>query len=102
MTSLDGLNIDIQVVGDIAMNIKKIRASINEELQNIHNEMEFVEGQWKSDASTELKNKYQNFEKKTENFDDDLKAYAEYLFNVAKEYGYVEKEITTYAESFMD
>lgn len=98
--AVEGIDIDIKYVADLAVNIEKISATVDEELNAINSEMKNVENVWKSSAQKSLNTKFQSINEKREKFCHDLDAYAQYLKNVAAEYGYTEQKINKNAESF--
>lgn len=96
------INIDMQGLGDKALQIKKINSEIKEEFTKIENELNQTEDIWKSETYNILKRNYKEINEKVGDFYLDLDAYAKFLTNTAESYGYVEKKIKTNAESFMD
>lgn len=98
--AVEGIDIDLQYVGDMAVNIRKINTEISEELKAISNEMSRLESIWSSPAQKALNAKFNSFEERKDKFYHDLAAYADFLTETAKEYGYTETQINKNAESF--
>lgn len=98
--AVNGIDIDLKSIGDIAVNMKKINAAIDDELKSISSEIDSLESIWSSPAQRALKEKFKTIGDKRDKFKHDLSAYADFLSEVAKEYGYVEKQLNRNAESF--
>ncbi len=99
--AVEGIDIDLQFVANLATNIDKIAATMDDELKAISSEMKNLETIWNSPAENVLKTKFNSVDEKKDKFNHDLKQYAAYLRGVAEEYGQTQQTINRNAESFM-
>lgn len=95
-----GINVDLKGLGDRAVEIKTSNAILKENFNTLKHEMSNLTDVWKSSSQNALMERFKNIDKITEDFSKDLDKYADFLINVAEQYGYMEEKINKNAESF--
>ncbi|MCM1499188.1 MAG: WXG100 family type VII secretion target [Clostridium sp.] len=98
--AVEGIKIDINWVADIAGVMGKIRQELAEALDTINQEIASTKTIWESDSEKVLQAQYSEMMNKTADFYHDLGKYQEFLIQTAREYGYIEKQINSNADSF--
>ncbi len=98
--AVEGIDIDLQEVADIAERMLSLRETIQEVLRCLNSEMKSTVDIWDSKAQQLLAQKYNKLDIKKEQYCKDLQTYAQFLLNTAKEYGYTEKNINNNASIF--
>lgn len=98
--AVDGIDIDIDWVADIAGVMGRTGQELADVLNVINQEIVSTKTIWESDSEQALQAKYSDMKEKVADFYHDLKQYQEFLNQTAREYGYVEKQINSNADSF--
>lgn len=99
--AVEGIDIDIREVVDVAERMISLNATMEEVLKCLDSEMKGTVDIWDSKAQQLLEQKYNKLDVKKEQYCKDLQTYAQFLLNVAKEYGYTEKTINDNASNFV-
>ena len=99
--AVEGIDIDLAKVSNIADKLSSLNNEIHNTLQNLETEIKNTQNHWDSAAQRGLSDKYKKIDKIKEDFYKDLSAYADYLRNTVKEYGYTEQQINNNANEFM-
>lgn len=99
--AVEGINIDLVKVANIAEKLSSLNTEIHTTIQNIETEVKNIQSSWDSPAQRTLATKYSKLGTIKDNFYSDLTEYANYLRNTVKEYGYTEKQINNNANEFM-
>lgn len=98
--TVDGIDIDMDWVADIAGSMGKIGQELATVMDAINQEITSTKTIWDSDSEKALQQKYSGMKDRVAGFYHDLGKYQEFLYQTAREYGYVEKQINGNADSF--
>ena len=99
--AVEGIDIDLVKVVNIADRLSVLNNEIHNTIQSMETEIKHTGSSWDSSAYRSLSSTYSKLGKIKEDFYKDLTAYANYLKQTAKEYGYTEQQINSSANEFM-
>lgn len=97
----DGIDIDLQIIADIAQKIRLLNQDVESCMEGIDKEIRNTNITWTSNAQKQLAQKYSGFQSKKEEFHSDLEAYAKFLVDTVAAYSSTEVSINKNADSFM-
>lgn len=93
------IRISLQEVNDTAMRIRALNTLMYEQLQEMYQEMNVLNGTWISDGSQEIRHRFQLFSNRFEKQKETIDQYAKFLDLTVSTYDTLESTITSNASS---
>lgn len=97
---MSNLKISLSEVSQIASELRRINANLDDILEYTRNEMKSLNNIWQSDGSEMIRQRYEYFAKKFALEKETIEAYARFLDHIVTSYDSLESTITENASNF--
>ncbi|WP_138755919.1 pore-forming ESAT-6 family protein [Paenibacillus sinopodophylli] len=98
--AIEGINISLGEVTKTAASLRRINKSLTERLGEIKKEMDGLAASWQSDASTTIRNNFNSFAPRFEEYRAVVESYAAFLDGAVSDYDAAETAINNNASAF--
>jgi len=98
--AVEGINISLAEVTKTADNLKKINKVLTQKLEEVKKEMDNLASSWQSDASNTIRNNFNAFAPRFEEYRSVVESYADFLNLTVQEYNSTENAINSNASAF--
>lgn len=100
MASIDGIQVNTQVLLDTAAKVRNINDIMDDKLLQINKVMNELEASWKSDGANDIRNKINGLKPRFAQYKDVVESYCKFLDTSAQSYETTETTIQSNASQF--